>query len=394
MQTQIESELADFMSPAAIEELDLTTLSRPQLNALAEVIKAERDDLFLSRGHAEATRCEKDFFDPGLTSATSAVLGAMYPPSNSSMEARATSQIVEDLRNDGLHVFDVRLPVEACSAIIDALGSIDFVSKASGAVLDGYRAENLHAGHGATHWARDHAELLAIPAVQRLVADPIVLAAVEEYLGAQPVHVQTNCWWTVPTSRLTALESLDAQRYHQDREYIRFVKLFVYLSDVDHENGPHRFVVGSHNDYEQAVTSEYRFSDRLSDEQIERSYSPDRLRRLTGAKGTMFLADTFAFHAGLPVRSGHRLVLQIEYANSAYFGLTQPVPRTGITEPVLADLVRQDDRLVLNYDDERYEEWHETIPATRIAGRAERTKRMVRARGGDVMRFLRQRANR
>jgi len=144
---------------------------------------------------------------------------------------------------------------------------------------------------------------------------------VTKYLGCAPVHVQTNLWFSFPTVKDKNNLSTNAQMYHQDKEFVKFIKVFIYLSDVGPDNGPHGYVVGSHVD--EAHTHGYGFGERILDEDVERLYGADRVKSLVAPAGTITFGDTSCVHKGVPVEAGHRVMLQLEYASSLYLS---PVP--------------------------------------------------------------------
>ncbi len=175
-------------------------------------------------------------------------------------------------------------------------------------------------------------DLLACPSVQELVADESVLRLAQDYLGAAPVQDLVAGWWSAPGG---GSASAAAQLFHFDLDRPRFLKLFVYLTDVDADTGPHAFVRGTHR----ALPAAFRADRRYSDEEVEARF-PDDVVRIPGPRGTVFLADTRGLHKGEPVTRGHRLVFQLELASSL-FGqtYTRPVLRRPI--PALSDAVRR-----------------------------------------------------
>jgi hypothetical protein len=144
---------------------------------------------------------------------------------------------------------------------------------------------------------------------------------VTQYLGCAPVHVQTNLWFSFPTVKDKNNLSTNAQMYHQDKEFVKFIKVFIYLSGVGPDNGPHGYVVGSHVD--EAHIHGYGFGERILDEDVERLYGADRVKSLVAPAGTITFGDTSCVHKGVPVEAGHRVMLQLEYASSLYLS---PIP--------------------------------------------------------------------
>ena len=130
-------------------------------------------------------------------------------------------------------------------------------------------------------------------------------------------------------------ESSNAQLFHQDQEFITFLKVFLYLSDVDENSGPHVYVRGSALDYEERL-GVVEASRRFSDETITTAFGAERIASITGPKGQIVLANTRGFHKGSPVISGHRLILQIEYASSLYSSPIEPFDVSSLTRELLA----------------------------------------------------------
>ena len=133
-----------------------------------------------------------------------------------------------------------------------------------------------------------------------------------------------SMWWSAPTCD-EQLQSRAAQLYHFDMDRLKFVKFFVYLSDVDSDRGPHCYVRGSHL----RKPAELLKDDRLSDDEILKHYPASELIELTGKAGTMLAVDTRGLHKGKPLETGDRLIFQVQFADSL-FGQNYPqihVPR-------------------------------------------------------------------
>ena len=192
----------------------------------------------------------------------------------------------------------------------------EIFEKINNGSIESYLGKN-----GDTFWIKDQNRLSQIPFFRDLAFDPYILSMVMKYLGCAPVHVQTNIWFSFPTVKDKNNLSTNAQMYHQDKEFVKFIKVFIYLSDVGPDNGPHGYVVGSHVD--EAHTHGYGFGQRILDEDVARLYGADRVKSLVAPAGTITFGDTSCVHKGVPVEAGHRVMLQLEYASSLYLS---PVP--------------------------------------------------------------------
>src|SRR5262249_17795234 len=73
--------------------------------------------------------------------------------------------------------------------------------------------------------------------------DRDVVAGMAGLLGCRPTLSYLRAWWSVPTADGKPRE---AENFHRDVDDLAFIKLFIYLTDVDDASGPHVYVQGSH----------------------------------------------------------------------------------------------------------------------------------------------------
>ena len=170
----------------------------------------------------------------------------------------------------------------------------------------------------ATHVAHFNDEtILRAPHVLSIANDSDVLAAVSQALGAKPIISSLIAWWSIPHPG----EARQAELFHRDVDDWRFIKLFVYLTDVDVDSGPHAYVPGSHRS---AGLREIR---RYSDAEVEAAY-PGQTLIITGKAGSAFLENTQGLHRGIPPRSRQRLLFQVIYSLSkSPYGPPRPLAR-------------------------------------------------------------------
>ena len=145
----------------------------------------------------------------------------------------------------------------------------------------------------------------SIPEAIRIANDPKILQIVGRYIGCKPTIDDINAWWSLPNRAAPREE----QFFHRDNDSIRFLKMFIYLTDVEEDSGPHVFIPGSH------LTDE--FSElggrRFEDEELARAGLLDCAKHFVGPFGMTFLEDTSGLHKGqLPIDKP-RLILQIRY---------------------------------------------------------------------------------
>lgn len=148
------------------------------------------------------------------------------------------------------------------------------------------------------------ATVLHCPHVMELMNRPQILAIARNYLGCTPTISGLRIDWSCPTAGGPG----DVQQFHRDYDDWRFLKLFMYLTDVDDESGPHEFVAGSH------VYSGRIRARPYAKEALQREYGADQLVRVHGKTGTCFMVDTWGIHKGNVPMHAPRMMLQIQYS--------------------------------------------------------------------------------
>jgi len=156
----------------------------------------------------------------------------------------------------------------------------------------------------------DNETVAAAPHALSITNDTRILSAVGAVLGAQPTISYMAAWWSLPGRG----GAEHAELFHRDYDDLRFVKLFVYLTDVDADSGPHAFIRGSHR------TPKLMERRRFSTDEVGANYPPEDHLELSGPAGTAFLENTFGLHRGIPPRSRPRLIFQALYSLAPYIG--------------------------------------------------------------------------
>jgi Phytanoyl-CoA dioxygenase (PhyH) len=179
--------------------------------------------------------------------------------------------------------------------------------------------------------------LLGNADVQHLLADPSLLALCQAYLDALPRADVLSMWWH--THFHDRPDSEAAQFFHFDLDRMKWLKVFIYLTDVGPDNGPHTFIAGSHATG--AIPSDLLSKGyaRLSDEEVLSHFGGDRSVEFTAPRGTVIVEDTRGLHKGAPVRGTPRLILQLQFSN-CLFGASYPGARIGnVVDPSLLTML-------------------------------------------------------
>lgn len=209
-----------------------------------------------------------------------------------------TAPFVRELDRDGYAVLDIGIEPSAVAEMRAFLDGREVV------IASGDRVRVDRVPVGTTMAAYPLPTVLNCPSVLEFINSSLVLDIVAEYLGCKPTLSSIGIRWSFPNANGEA----DIQAFHRDPDDWRFLKLFVYLTDVDAATGPHVYVAGSH-----------RVNGRLSARpyaaaEVEHRFGRDNLRTVVGPAGTAFLCDTYGIHRGAPPTVGPRLILQAQYS--------------------------------------------------------------------------------
>jgi len=143
-----------------------------------------------------------------------------------------------------------------------------------------------------------------LPEIVKIANSPSILNIAEGYLGCKPTISNLQLWWSFSGHE----NSEEAENFHRDVDDWKFVKFFIYLTDVDLQSGPHTYVQKSINSHRHLPIKRY------SDTEIEKYFGKENIKIMTGKKGSAFMEDTFGFHKGQLAKEDRRLVLQVQYS--------------------------------------------------------------------------------
>ena len=179
-------------------------------------------------------------------------------------------------------------------------------------------------------------DIAATPHVIEIANDPELISLAERYLGCVPTIYSLNIWWSRPA---TDDGIRTTQSFHRDIDDYKFLSLFIYLSDVSMETGPHQYAIGTHTNEGLAniLAQSLNLSNTRALEEIRRSsefnavlanlnrgqsdLTPehaesiigDNYKSYIGPAGTGLIISPAGFHKGLTPRSDPRLMLWVRY---------------------------------------------------------------------------------
>ena len=159
--------------------------------------------------------------------------------------------------------------------------------------------------HPEAHIAHHNAlDIVNAPYLLELANNPHILDIAAAFLGCKPTLTYLAAWWSYHTE----IGMQHAERFHRDVDDWRFLKLFIYLTDVDDKNGPHIYV--AHSSASEKLTKLRRFED----DEVVSAFGKNNVLQLTGLAGEGFFENTYGIHKGQPVKEGRRLIFQAVYS--------------------------------------------------------------------------------
>ena len=192
-------------------------------------------------GHAAAYFVQRCVTHPTVRRCVASVLAAGVRSRHATLATRREPDLQDalgGLERDGIAMLPNLFSTSELADVVGFFLSQPVAAPGGGCVArDGLPA-------GATMAAYHLATVVACPWLMTAINRADILRLASAFLGCKPTLCSVGVRWSFPDSK-----SPDAtQAFHRDPDDWRFLKLFVYLTDVvDGESGPHIFVAGSHN---------------------------------------------------------------------------------------------------------------------------------------------------
>lgn len=163
------------------------------------------------------------------------------------------------------------------------------------------RGEDYIARHANVAYVQD--PLITCQSTRDIVFSDIVIDVATEFYGALPAITGCN----LLKSFVNDLPEAGYNMFHVDVQSPRFIKFFVYPSDVDEETGPFCIVKGSHRN----KPAGWRMNNNRTLQDIENTYGVGSVHRITARAGDLVVADPTAFHRAQKPHKHARRALMI-----------------------------------------------------------------------------------
>ncbi|MGD2118496.1 MAG: phytanoyl-CoA dioxygenase family protein [Chromatiales bacterium] len=272
-------------------------------------------------------RLQEQFYKTGHGELFNRISGSIlqqdlsFTPVYTDEQRQQAQQCHSDLSQNGFATLGSMLTADACDKLVNDLSDYQLEARCSDERHDLTTARQ--------HWNIAHyarRDLLQLPQLMALANHPQVIAAVERYLGVTPTLANPVLFWSFAQRDA---EAKCSQSFHTEYHSCKFLKLIVYLTEVDMQSGPFVFVKGSRYADLAAVLLQAKDRDRVlhdwfaenpkttdnykSDATVEAIFGKDNILALCGKAGDAFLASTESLHKGLQPMQHDRLVFMCTY---------------------------------------------------------------------------------
>jgi hypothetical protein len=248
-------------------------------------------------------------FSPVALASAHGVLGDLSPAD--------VERIAAEIRENGYIRPAERLPADVCQRLHDF--SLQTEATLAPPRKEGPARAVYDPAHPIAEGYRfDEASLIVQPDIQRLMADPSLLAVAQAYLGCLPILSSVFMLWSTPARLADNAREELAQMYHFDMDRLKWLKFFFYVTEVTSDRGPHCFIAKSHRQGRQLPSLLARGYVRYPDQELEPFFQAADRIELTGPPGTLFAVDTRGYHKGITPRTGDRLMVQLEFCDSLF----------------------------------------------------------------------------
>ena len=143
--------------------------------------------------------------------------------------------------------------------------------------------------------------------LNKLIMSDEILNIAKNYLNTKKISINASFFISNPLKTSENEKYRNAQYFHYDNDFTKFIKLYIYLNDVDHDNGPHIYIPGTHK----LKKKDNKLCRLYTDTNIKNNYKESKI--FTGNAGSMFFVDSFGIHKGLTPLNNFRLMLNIHF---------------------------------------------------------------------------------
>ena len=144
--------------------------------------------------------------------------------------------------------------------------------------------------------------------MSKLIRSEPLIKLAQNYLNSKNISIINEMVISLPTKKNIKIDVLkqSSQTFHRDLVSKNFFKAFVFLSDINNNDGSHVYLEGSHK-------KNFNDETNKNDLSIETLYKDYKKKEISGKKGDLFFGDTFCLHKGSNPKNNYRLLLILTF---------------------------------------------------------------------------------
>jgi hypothetical protein len=236
---------------------------------------------------------------------------------NQNLNNDNVKSVVSDLNEKGYYVKENYISSNDCLSILNQSYEIEGYYKLdNNPDISNYKKRFDRQSPKGTMFSYDESALLNIKEIQDIISNPFLTNIATDYFEGLPILSAVNMWWS--TKFKDTPDSECAQKFHFDMDSLKWLKFFIYITDVKKKNGPHTFVTGSHKVNSFPYQIRKAGYSRIDDYVVINKFGASNLIEFDKPAGTLIVEDTKGLHKGKNVEEGDRLLLTIEFTSTKF----------------------------------------------------------------------------
>lgn len=236
---------------------------------------------------------------------------------NKSTKAFYVNDIKNNLNENGYYVKENFISRDDCSKILNQSLKMDGYYKLDhNPEISIYKYKFDRQNPKGTMFFYEENELLNVSQIQNIILNPFLKDTAAEYFEGLPILSAVNMWWS--TKFKDTPDNECAQNFHFDMDSLKWLKFFIYITDVNKKNGPHTFVKGSHKINSLPYEIRKLGYSRIDDNIVVDKFGVENFIEFDKPSGTLIIEDTKGLHKGKNVEEDDRLILQLEFTSSRF----------------------------------------------------------------------------
>ena len=142
-----------------------------------------------------------------------------------------------------------------------------------------------------------------------LTSKPMV-SLVKNYLNTEKFSISAQFFISTPVKTNDQEKYGNAQFFHWDNDFSKFLKLYIYLTDVDDDSGPHIYIPKTHKNKKLKTILPRLYDDNL----IYDLYKTKK--KYKGKIGSIFFTDGYGIHKGEIPNKNPRIIINVHFGRN------------------------------------------------------------------------------